>query len=469
MAVSDSPKIYAGMLKKELLEVADKLGLTGVRKLRKAELMDHIHEALKRPKASKASRSVEMTAKTTLKAGKDSSKAAKTPNLAKTERPKTKTTPAARAKSKAKAEKNAGAASKSSSKTKRAEAKKQERVAEVKRERPESDGVLSEQSRVTAVKYGAVIPFSSESLRDVDAHLPALPDGYGRDRVVLLPRDPDWLYCYWDVRHETKAEARGRGGVNLALRLFEVHGEELEPMAEHWIQDYTNSWYVRAPSPGHAYVVELGYRDGSGAWLTMLRSNNAEVPPAGPSTVIADRFVTIRPNQPLPRTKRGRGGGSKALAAELAATKAELAAAEGGSGEDGGHEAAYRESIGAEGMVAPGSMTGSGAHFAGSPSSGAPWAGSPTLQSAAEGEGEEQGRDFWLVADAELVVFGATDPGATVTLGGQKIRLRRDGSFSVRMAFPNGQIEIPIEAVAADGEQRRGLEMRFVRETSRED
>jgi hypothetical protein len=81
--------------------------------------------------------------------------------------------------------------------------------------------------------------------------------------------------------------------------------------------------------------------------------------------------------------------------------------------------------------------------------------------------GEEVGKErgFWLVADAELIVFGATDPRATVTLAGQKIRLREDGTFSVRMAFPDGKITIPIVAVAEDGEQRRGMVMRFDRAT----
>ena len=50
MAKSDSPKIYAGMLKTELLEVADRLGLRGVKKMRKTELLQMIQGVLRRPK-----------------------------------------------------------------------------------------------------------------------------------------------------------------------------------------------------------------------------------------------------------------------------------------------------------------------------------------------------------------------------------------------------------------------------------
>ena len=74
-------------------------------------------------------------------------------------------------------------------------------------------------------------------------------------------------------------------------------------------------------------------------------------------------------------------------------------------------------------------------------------------------------RGFWLVADAELVVFGATEPGAALTLCGEPVRLRDDGTFSVRMAFPDGKITMPVGAAAADGEQERGLTLRFERAT----
>jgi hypothetical protein len=32
-------------------------------------------------------------------------------------------------------------------------------------------------------------------------------------------------------------------------------------------------------------------------------------------------------------------------------------------------------------------------------------------------------RDFWLVADAELIVYGATEPSANLTIGGRPIKL----------------------------------------------
>ena len=60
----------------------------------------------------------------------------------------------------------------------------------------------------------------------------------------------------------------------------------------------------------------------------------------------------------------------------------------------------------------------------------------------------------------------STAPRATVRIAGRRVRARPDGSFSVRMAFPGGEIVMPIEAVAGDGEQRRGLTMSVRRASS---
>jgi uncharacterized protein len=74
-------------------------------------------------------------------------------------------------------------------------------------------------------------------------------------------------------------------------------------------------------------------------------------------------------------------------------------------------------------------------------------------------------RQFWLMADAELIVYGATEPDATVTIGGRPVQLNSDGTFRFQMSFQDGVIDFPIFAVAADGEQNRAVHLKFERET----
>ena len=74
-------------------------------------------------------------------------------------------------------------------------------------------------------------------------------------------------------------------------------------------------------------------------------------------------------------------------------------------------------------------------------------------------------RSFWLVADAELIVYGATDPSARLTIGGEEVPLSTDGTFRIQVPFRDGQQMYAIEATASDGEQKRNITLNFERQT----
>jgi hypothetical protein len=84
---------------------------------------------------------------------------------------------------------------------------------------------------------------------------------------------------------------------------------------------------------------------------------------------------------------------------------------------------------------------------------------SPAAQSAPRGKG------FWFNVNAELIVYGSTEPDATVSIGGRKIKLRPDGSFSYRFALPDGNYEMPVVAISADETDGRAAELKFSRGT----
>jgi hypothetical protein len=72
---------------------------------------------------------------------------------------------------------------------------------------------------------------------------------------------------------------------------------------------------------------------------------------------------------------------------------------------------------------------------------------------------------FWFNINAELIIYGATEPDAKVSIAGHRIRLRPDGTFSYRFAFPDGKYALPTIAVAAGGDDARVAEMEFSRRT----
>ena len=79
------------------------------------------------------------------------------------------------------------------------------------------------------------------------------------------------------------------------------------------------------------------------------------------------------------------------------------------------------------------------------------------------GEGRRKG--FWFNVNAELIIYGATEPDANVTIGGRKIQLRRDGTFSFRFALPDGNYDLPAQATSADASDSRRAELKFSRAT----
>lgn len=84
-------------------------------------------------------------------------------------------------------------------------------------------------------------------------------------------------------------------------------------------------------------------------------------------------------------------------------------------------------------------------------------------QRAAGAGGAPKG--FWFNINAELIIYGATERDAEVSIGGRKIKLRPDGTFSYRFALPDGRYDLPVVAVSADGTDGRAAELKFTRAT----
>ena len=318
-------------------------------------------------------------------------------------------------------------------------------------------------------------------LADVDKDLADLPDGYGESRIVLMPRDPQWAYTYWDVPNSHKEELRRQGGQQLALRIYDVTDINIDCQSSHSLQEYpcdelAREWYLPIPVSDRDYILDIGYRCGDGRWLTLARSARVHVPPVYPSDWIEDIFVNIDFEQDL----RG-----KTVYNLVPPEKKISASTTGGNAIS---EQIFGMAESAEAMRIAGSMFGSMQHIPGSmqpenaissyvfPSGVGMWAVPTASGINMSGVGMSgagfsasappmRPRQFWLIADAELIVYGATEPDATVTIGGRPVKLNPDGTFRFQMFFQDGLIDYPIMAVAADGEQTRSIHMKFERET----
>ncbi|NJL64947.1 MAG: DUF4912 domain-containing protein, partial [Methylacidiphilales bacterium] len=164
---------------------------------------------------------------------------------------------------------------------------------------PNQSHLLEAQEVVEAAKFElGQVDRNGGNLSDVDEFLADLPGGYGESRIVLMPRDPQWAYTYWDVPVEHKEELRRNGGQQLALRIYDVTDISLEHQSPHSIQEYPSDemareWYLPIPVSDRDYVIDIGYRCADGRWLVLARSARVHIPPVYPSDWIEDVFITV--------------------------------------------------------------------------------------------------------------------------------------------------------------------------------
>ena len=80
-------------------------------------------------------------------------------------------------------------------------------------------------------------------------------------------------------------------------------------------------------------------------------------------------------------------------------------------------------------------------------------------------DARRQARKFWFQLDAELIVYGATEPNARVTLQGEPVKLRPDGTFTMRFSLPDSRQIIPAVAISPDGIEERTIVLAVERNT----
>jgi len=332
-----------------------------------------------------------------------------------------------------------------------------------------------------------------EPLATIDKSIGDLPSGYGESRIVLLPRDPQWAYVYWDVPHSQKEELRRQGGQQLALRLYDATDVNLDYQTPNNLQEYNSDelareWYLPIPISDRDYVAELGYRCADGRWLVLTRSKVVHVPPVFQSEWVEDNFITV----PWDQTLKGQTFFTLVPPSKKTELETEESLTDSKDSSSDSYDEIFNIAREAEVQRISGSIYGSMQHEAGIvasesissyvfPSGAGLFAGAAGAISASginysglglmssysffSSEAPMRPRQFWLVADAELIVYGATEPDASVTIGGRSVKLNADGTFRFHTSFQDGIQDYPIFAVAADGEQNRAIHMKFERQT----
>jgi hypothetical protein len=300
-----------------------------------------------------------------------------------------------------------------------------------------------------------------------------LPEAYGTRRLFLTARDPHWLYAHWDLTREQQAKLNVKSSDgHLILRIYSGKLEG-HPVCEIHVHPESRHWFAHVERAGDSYAAELGYYSSVGRWMRVAASSATVTPPDTTATGGDVEFATIPFEFPFARLMeiiKSAVGENLPLAQAVEELRRH------------GHPDLPRANDTSV-PVWTAQQERALAGVVNIDEGRRVWMGSLEITELIRRRlvqeisslgvsslsspfgGLAQPRGFWFNVNAELIIYGATEPGARVTLGGHEIKLRADGSFSYRFALPDGKYDLPAVAVSADGTDARAANLKFSRET----
>ncbi len=210
-----------------------------------------------------------------------------------------------------------------------------------------------------------------------------------------------WVKLSWELCSKTLSRAESALGPEWMrsvpiIRTFELFDhndiDKRNRIDDLQISGDAESWFVQIEKPGRRYQFVLGYLAPSGRFFALAKSASVTAPKPGAQGSM----------------ERAYGGLSN------------------GNGSNGKE---YR--IGDSNVWRIGEFN--------AQKSDALKLAYTSQRSAQTGEGGE----YRFNLEAEIVVHGITQPGSALTVHGEPVMLREDGSFSVKYSLPNGRHVIP--------------------------
>ena len=256
-------------------------------------------------------------------------------------------------------------------------------------------------------------------------------NGSIKDRLVLMVRGPFWLHACWELAAPSIQRAQVAMGQDWhtarpVLRLFHITNAGASSSSERVMRDIlihggVKNWYIDVKEAPQSYRVEIGYLSAKGRFYSLARSNTVSTPAA-----IA-------------------GDSLDAHWGDIARDCDKIYAMSGGYSIEG--TSAELQELFEEKMRRP--------------------MGSPTGNRYGNGADGllPRDKDFRCEIDAEIIIHGATQPGAHVTMQGEPIKVQPDGTFHVRLDLPNRRQVIPILACTKDGVEQRTVVLAVERNT----
>jgi uncharacterized protein len=273
----------------------------------------------------------------------------------------------------------------------------------------------------------------AKQLRSKDLARDSEPErnGHARDRLILMVRDPYWLHAYWELTRRSIERARSSlgqywHGAQPVLKLCEVTRTGTTSTSRRTVRVIpvhggVCNWYIDVQDPPKSFQVEIGYRASEDKFFCLTRSNVVTTPRAGSGDAFDHNWAEVAKDS------------DRIYAMSASYTEPE----------------ANRElkEVFEERLRRP----------MGDPMS-------TQFGLGASGAGTDR-PDMKFQVDTELIIHGVARPDAHVTLKGEPVHLRPDGTFAVRCNLPDRRHVLPVVACSADGVEQRTIVLAVDRNT----
>ncbi|QDV26877.1 DUF4912 domain-containing protein [Aureliella helgolandensis] len=251
------------------------------------------------------------------------------------------------------------------------------------------------------------------------------------DRIALFVRDAYWLHAAWDITRNAIDRAKAAmaeqwHGAKPVLRLLRLDDGSTTSSSETVERDIEihgglRNWYIDWSGESVRFRVLVGYLAPNGRYHAIAKSNIVRTPAAGTPEAVDENWSDASAESERIYALSGGYDGEQ----ETSELKQVL--------EDRTHR-----NLGAPALA--------------------------KIGVAAESPFRRRG-GFHFDMEVELVVYGSTVPDGYLTLSGEPVSLRSDGSFAVRLPFPDRRQVLPAVACARDGSQQRTIVVAVERNT----
>ncbi|MDP2929144.1 MAG: DUF4912 domain-containing protein [Candidatus Omnitrophota bacterium] len=326
-----------------------------------------------------------------------------------------------------------------------------------------------------------------------------MPASYNRTKLTLIPRDPYWLYAYWEIAPSSIEEMKKQLGAEFdraayTLRIYDVscinfNGSNANRQFDIDVGRDANNWCINLWNDNVSLCADLGMRDPAGRFFKLARSNFATTPRANSSgrhEQVWMKTETDKREKPYVFGEIKRSAGNprsdnnprsrkisltendvkqyySRLSPLLKDVISERLSRELSVDRKHGLGHSKKINVNLKRSRDRNFLTGKFARRIKLGSS------EKTLSSGASEQNVPDNRNskFFFELGTELIVYGRTEPDAKVYHEGKIVALRADGTFSMRFALPDGRIPLGFKAVSGDGVEKKEISTGAIREKTR--